>query len=217
MTHKVHPKAIRISSNQDWLSRWITKNNTAALLQEDFNIRRFLKNHLKEASIERIEIERTPGQAKILIYTARPGLVIGRGGEGIEEIKKKLAKAALKNNLTKEIKIDVVEIRDPWCSAQLAAEWAARQLERRVNHRRVMKQVLTKVMAKKEIQGAKIEISGRIEGSEIARRAWLKGGRLPKQTFRAIIDYGFDEARCTYGTLGVKVWLYKGEKSNFEF
>ncbi len=214
MTHKAHPKSLRIISNADWLSRWFAKKNTSALLQEDFNIRQFLKQNLKEAAIEKIEIERTPGQAKVLIYTARPGMVIGRGGESIEELRKKLIKYALKNSLIKDLKIEVVEVKDPWLSAQLAAEWAARQLEKRVNHRRVMKQVLAKVMSKKEVQGAKIEISGRIEGAEIARRTWIKEGKLPKQTFRAIIDYGFDEARCTYGTLGVKVWLYKGERKD---
>ena len=181
-------------------------------MEEDFRIRQYLKNKLKEASLEKVEIERSPGKINIIIYTARPGLVIGRAGKGLEILKNEIEKKILKSKNKIEIRFDVKEIRNPWSSAQLVAQWVAQRIEKRVPYRTVLKQALSKVQSYKEIEGAKIEVSGRLNGVTIARREWLQFGRLPRQTIRADIDYGFAQAFCTYGVIGVKVWIYKGEK-----
>ena len=148
------------------------------------------------------------GKVNIIISTARPGLIIGRGGEGVEALKKALEKFLEE----KEIRIEIREIRNPWLSAELAVQYIAQQIEKRVPCRRVIKQVLDKIMSQKEVKGARIEVAGRLGGSEIARRQWLKEGRLPRQTIRADIDYAQGGAYCTYGVVGIKVWIYKGEK-----
>lgn len=216
MAHKVHPKVFRIREVSDWDSRWITKKNFSKFLEEDLKIKEFLREKLLYAGLGRIEIERFPGKVNIIIETARPGLIIGRGGEGVEELRKTLEKKILipseKNIKKQELKIEIKEIRNPWLKASLASQWIAQQLEKRVRHRRVLKQSLEKIMANKEVKGARIELAGRLEGAEIARRVWLKKGRLPRQTLRADIDYATAEAYCTYGVIGVKVWIYKGEK-----
>ncbi len=238
MTHKVHPKAYRIKEIADWDSRGFYKR-TAENLEEDFRIREFLRKKLGKIGIEKIEIERFPGKLNIIISSARPGLIIGRGGEEIEILKKELVQKILKrfssvktlkdkekaflskelllkkeNNLRekKGIRIEVREIKNPWTSASLSAQWIAQQIEKRVRYRRVLKQAMNKISTNKEIKGVKIEISGRLNGAEIARREWLRKGRLPLQTIRADIDYAQTKAYCTYGVTGVKVWLYKGEK-----
>jgi small subunit ribosomal protein S3 len=209
MAHKVHPKIFRIRETKDWNSRWFSKKDFSDYLEEDFKIRKFLKKILKEASLEKIEIERFPGKINIIIETARPGLIIGRGGEGIEKIREKLGNIVKGK---KEIKIEIREIRDPWIRANFVSQWIASQLEKRIPYRRCLKQALDKIMTHKEIKGAKVEVSGRLDGIEIARREWLKKGQLPRQTIRADIDYGQAEAFCSYGVVGVKVWIYKGEK-----
>lgn len=248
MTHKVHPKIFRIKEITDWDSRGFYKN-PAECLEEDFNIRKFLWGKLARASVEKIEIERFPGKLNIIIHSARPGLIIGRSGEGVEQLKKTLEEKILKKNLSpvyeknpsknlrkegnktrafgarnislskkenlkekKEIRIEIREIKNPWTSASLVAQWVAQQIEKRVNYRRVLKQALSKISVNKEIQGARIELSGRLNGTEIARTQWLKIGRLPLQTIRSKIDYAKHEAYCTYGVIGIKIWLYKGEK-----
>ncbi len=263
MTHKVHPKAYRIRRINDWDSRGYYKD-PAKYLEEDFKIRKFLRKKLEKVGIERIEIERFPNKLNIIISSARPGLIIGRGGEGIEELKKelkktikidsrkwnisefledkrkkktkiktiteplsekrksenvassKLSKASLASAGDKsydpEIRIEIREIKDPWTSASLSAQWIAYRIEKRIHHRRVLKQALSKIMAHKEIKGARVEISGRLNGAEISRREWLKEGQLPLQTIRADIDYAKARAYCTYGVVGIKVWIYKGEK-----
>ena len=160
--------------------------------------------------MEKIEIERFPGKINIIISSARPGLIIGRGGGGIEELKKELEKEAIKEK--KEVKIEIREIKDPWASAVLTAQYVSQQIEKRIRFRRVLKQTLDKIMAAKGVQGARVEVAGRLDGVEIARTEWLKRGRLPRQTLRADIDYGQARAYCTYGVVGVKVWIYKGEK-----
>lgn len=216
MAHKVHPKIFRIKEIADWDSRWLSKKNFPQLLEEDFRIKNFLRKKLAQASLGKVEIERFPGKINIIIETARPGLIIGRGGEGVEELRKTLEQKILvpaKKDIKKqEIKIEIKEIRDPWSRASLVSQWIAQQLEKRVHHRRVLKQTLDKVMAHKEVKGVRVEVAGRLGGSEIARREWLKKGRLPRQTLRADIDYATCEAYCTYGVIGVKVWIYKGEK-----
>lgn len=216
MAHRVHPKVFRIKEIADWNSRWQSKKDFPRLLEEDFRIKEFLKEKLLQAGLGRIEIERFSGKINIIIETARPGLIIGRGGEGVEELKKLLERKILSSSIKvakkPELKIEIKEVRDPWTKSSLVSQWIAQQLEKRVHHRRVLKQALDKVMAHKEVEGARVEIAGRLGGSEIARREWLKRGRLPRQTLRADIDYGTAEAYCTYGVIGVKVWIYKGEK-----
>jgi len=213
MTHKVHPKAFRLREIQDWDSRWMNQKKFPEYLEEDFKIREFLENKLKDSAVANIEIERFPGKVNIIINSARPGLIIGRGGKGAEDLKKELDNILpLPKEGKREIKIEIREVRNPWASASLASQWVSQQLEKRISHRRAIKQALEKIMASKEVKGARIEVSGRLRGAEIARREWLKKGRLPRQTLRAIIDYAQSEAYCSYGVIGVKVWIYKGEK-----
>ncbi|HIC27806.1 MAG TPA: 30S ribosomal protein S3 [Gammaproteobacteria bacterium] len=207
MSHKVHPKIFRIRETKDWLSRWVEKRAYAKTLEEDFRIREFLGARLKEASIESIEIERFAGRLTVIISSGRPGLIIGRGGSGIEIIKKALQKFVS----VKDVRLEIREIKNPFESAALIAQSIAQQLEKRMPHRRIMKQTLQKVSATKGIEGVKLEVAGRLGGADIARREVLKDGRLPLQTQRAIIDYALAEAKTTYGIVGVKVWLYKGE------
>jgi len=210
MTHKVHPKVFRIKDSANWNTRWLMKKDFPKYLEEDFKIREFISKKLGKIGIERIEIERFSGKINIIIYSARPGLIIGRGGGGVEELKKDLVKKVVKEK--KELKIEIREVKDSWASASLAAQYIAQQIEKRTPFRRVLKQSLDKIMAAKGIQGARVEVAGRLDGAEIARTEWLKKGRLPKQTIRADIDYGQDRAHCTYGIVGVKVWIYKGER-----
>jgi len=212
MTHKVHPKAYRLREIKDWDSRWFDEKNLSKVLEEDFKIREFLKEKLGKIGIDKIEIERFPGKTTIIISSARPGLIIGRGGGGIEEIKKELERRVFKNKAKKDLKLEIKEIRDPWSSAALSAQWIVQQIEKRVPHRRVLKQSLEKIIASKTVKGARIELAGRLDGAEIARTAWLRKGKLPRQTLRADIDYAQDRAYCTYGVVGIKVWIYKGEK-----
>jgi small subunit ribosomal protein S3 len=219
MSHKVHPKAFRIKEMSDWQSAGFYNKNLPRFLEEDFWIRKILKERLKECGIEEIKIERFADKLNILIASSRPGLVIGRGGSGIEETKKHLQKQLLKKFKDKKfpvIKIEIKEIRDIWANPNLVAEWIAQRLQKRMNHRRVMKQVLSKISTMKAVKGARIELSGRLNGSEIARREWLKQGNLPRQTIRSDIRYAFGEARCSYGTIGIKVWIYLGEKFSKE-
>ena len=207
MSHKVHPKIFRIRETKDWLSRWVDKRAYAKVLEEDFRIREFLQARLKEALLESIEIERFPGRLTVIISSGRPGLIIGRGGSGIEIVKKALQKFVS----VKDVRLEIREIKNPLESAALIAQNVAQQLEKRMPHRRIMKQTIQKVIATKGIEGVKLEVAGRLGGADIARREVLKEGRLPLQTQRAIIDYALAEARTTYGAVGVKVWLYKGE------
>ncbi len=211
MSHKVHPKSFRLKDSQDWDSRWLSKKNLPQYLEEDFKIREFLEEKLKDSAVERIEIERFPGKVNVIVNSGRPGLIIGRGGKGAEELKQKIEKM-LASQEERELRIEIREIRNVWASASLASQWIAQQLEKRMPHRRVIKQAMEKIMTSKEVKGARIEVSGRLGGSEIARREWLKKGRLPRQTLRSIIDYKQGEAFCSYGVIGVKVWIYKGEK-----
>ncbi len=225
MAHKVHPKIFRIKETSDWSSRWLNKKKIPEYLEEDFRIREFLKKRLKEAALQGVEIERFSGEVKIIINSARPGLIIGRGGEGIEKLKKDLEKilnfgdSSFKKKLRgkkvleqKKLKLEVREIREPWSMASLACEWIAQQIEKRIHHRRILKRSIDKIMSSKGVEGARIEVAGRLMGAEIARREWLKKGRLPRQTIRAEIDYCHCEAHCVYGVVGVKVWIYKGDK-----
>jgi len=213
MTHRVHPKVFRIKEITDWDSRGFYRKNLPEYLEEDLKIRVFLRKKLGRIGVEKIEIERFPGKINIIISSARPGLIIGRGGGGVEELKRDLEvilKPAKKDK--RELKLEIKEIRDPWSSASLSAQWIAQQIERRIPHRRILKQVLDKILASRGVEGSRVEVAGRLGGAEIARREWLKRGRLPLQTIRANIDYATARAFCTYGVIGIKVWIYKGEK-----
>ena len=218
MSHKVHPKIYRIGHIENWNSRWFANKSFSKQLEEDFRIRQYLEKKLEEASLGKVEIERSVGKINIIIYTARPGLVIGRAGKGLEILKKEMKKLIFSNDtgLSKtklEIQFDVKEIRNPWTDAQLISKWVAQRIEKRVPYRTVLKQALAKIQAyKSEVKGARVEVSGRLNGVTIARKEWLQYGKLPRQTIRANIEYGFSRAHCSYGTIGVKVWLYKGEK-----
>ncbi len=212
MSHKVHPKAHRIRRIGDWDTRGYYKDH-AEYLEEDFNIREYLNKKLKSVGIEKIEIERYATKINIIISSARPGLIIGRGGEGVEQLKKELEKKLIKIRTDKqELRIEIREIKDLWTSAILSGQFIAQQIEKRMPYRRALKQSLSKIMSHKEIKGARIQVSGRLNGSEIARREWVGEGQLPRQTIRADIDYALVEANCSYGVIGIKVWIYKGEK-----
>jgi len=213
MSHKVHPKSFRLGKLADWNSRWFDRKKFPEYLEEDFKIRELLKKKIGKLGLEKIEIERFPGKLNIIVFSARPGLIIGRGGSGVEELKKELESKVFKNNKTKkEVRLEIREVKDIWSSATLSAQYIAQQIERRVHFRRVLKQALSKIVLSRQVKGARIEVAGRLNGIEIARREWLQKGRLPRQTLRADIDFAQTQAYCTYGTIGIKVWIYKGEK-----
>ncbi len=206
MGQKVNPIGLRIGITRTWDSRWFAKNDFPALVHEDHKIRRYIKDRLKHAGISKIEIERAANKVRLIIHTARPGIVIGKKGAEIEALKKALER------LTdgKEIHIDIQEVRRPELDAQLVAENIALQLERRVSFRRAMKRAVGLAM-RFGAQGIRVQCAGRLGGAEIARREWYREGRVPLHTLRADIDYGFAEAITKYGVIGVKVWIFKGE------
>jgi len=208
MAQKISPKSYRLGISENWDSRWFDLKNTKKLLEEDYKIRRFVLKQAKTAKIENIEIERKAKDIKVIIKTARPGLLIGRQGIGIENLSAGLKKLLKTNN---KINIVVEEVKHPESSASIVAQNIAEDIEKRISYRRVLKQHLSKIIQHKEVLGAKVMASGRLDGIEIARDQWLKEGRLPLTTLRANIDYGFSEAHCTYGVVGIKVWIYKGE------
>lgn len=206
MGQKVNPHGLRVGVIKDWDSKWYAdKKNFADLLLEDHDIREFVKKRLYAAGIAKIEIERAANRVKISIYTAKPGMVIGRGGAGVEELRKELEKLT-----GKSIVLNVEEVKNQDLNAQLVAENIAEALERRVAFRRAMKQSIQRTMRQGAL-GIKTSVSGRLGGADMARTEGYSEGTIPLQTLRADIDYGFAEADTTYGKLGVKVWLYKGE------
>jgi small subunit ribosomal protein S3 len=205
MGQKVHPYGFRLGFNKNWRSRWFSKKEYPAFVFEDSKIRKYVKKALFHAGIADIEIERAGGKVRLILSTARPGIVIGRKGVEIEKLR-----AELRGQFQREFSIEVNEIRRPETNAQLVAENIAMQLERRVAFRRAMKRTVS--MARKfGAEGIKVSCAGRLAGAEIARTEWYREGRVPLQTLRADIDYGFAEASTTYGIIGVKVWIYKGE------
>ncbi len=215
MSHRVHPKSFRIKGTEDWNIRGFYGKKMPQFLQEDFLIKDFLRKKLAEASIANIEIEHSASKLNIIIETARPGIIIGRGGSGVEILKQMIKQKMLgirKDDTKIEIKIEIKEIKNPWISAPLVAQFASQQIEKRVPFRQVLKRSIERVMSNKEVKGIRIELSGRLNGVEIARKEWLRQGRLPRNTIRADIDYSQTEAHCTYGAIGVKVWIYKGDK-----
>jgi len=209
MGQKVNPIGIRLGITRDWTSRWYanTRNYPAYILQ-DWQVRGFLKKKLAEASVSRIHIERAARRANITISTARPGVVIGKKGEDIERLRGEVAK--MMGMAVQDVRLNITEIRKPELDAQLVAEGIAQQIERRVMFRRAMKRAVMNTMRSGAL-GVKVRVSGRLNGSEIARTESSREGRVPLHTFRAEIDYGLAEARTTYGVIGVKVWVFKGE------
>ena len=208
MGQKISPTSFRIGINKDWASRWFGHRKYVSYLKDDVAVRDFLGKKLKNTAVDRIEIERGTDTLNILIHTARPGLIIGRGGTGVEELK-----SSIRDLLKKKVgvRIEIQEIKSPEASAAIMAESIVDQIEKRIPFRRVMKQTLSKIMASKDVKGAKIQIGGRLDGAEIARSEHLEEGSLPLQTIRADIDFARATAITTYGTIGVKVWIYKGE------
>lgn len=207
MGQKVNPHGLRVGINQDWDSRWFAgKDEFSKFLKEDHDIRVFLKNKLAQSGIPKIEIERYGEKIKLDIFTSKPGIVIGKGGAGIEELK-----SDVKNLIGKEPFINIIEIKNPDADAQLVAENIAQALERRIAFRRAMKQSMQRTMRTRFVKGIKVKTSGRLGGAEMARVEGYSEGNVPLHTLRADIDYGFAEANTTYGKIGVKVWIYKGE------
>ena len=207
MGQKVNPNGFRVGVIKDWNTRWYaSKKDFADFLVEDHKIRDFVKKKYYQASISRIEIDRAAGKITVSIFTARPGLLIGKGGTGIEVIKEDVKKA-----VGKDVSVNIMEIRDPDADAQLVAENIASQLEKRISFRRAMKQSMGRAMQKNSVKGIKLMVSGRLGGAEIARSEGYHDGSIPLQTMRADIQYGFAEAKTTYGRIGCKVWIYKGE------
>lgn len=221
MTHKVHPLGYRLSITKDWRSRWFDLKRYPQNVKEDYLIRNYIEIKYKNAGIENIEIERFVSRLLVIIYTSRPGILIGRGGATMEEIKRDIMKLLVKakgiRDIDKakqfgELRLEVREIRDVEKYAKLVALGVAEQLERRLPFRRIIKRTLDQVLTNKEVQGVKILIKGRLNGADMARSEFVKSGRLPLQTLRADIDYAQVNAMTNYGVIGVKVWIYRGEK-----
>jgi len=203
---KVDPRGLRLGIIRDWDARWFAgKKELASLVHEDVNLRRYVKQRFFSAGVSRVEIERAGGRIRLTIHTARPGMLIGKGGQEVENLRKDL-----EARTGRHVQVNIVEVKNADIDATLVAENVAYQLERRVSFRRAMKQALQRAM-RGGAQGIKIAVSGRIGGAEIARTEWTAEGKIPLHTLRADIDFGFAEAKTTYGRLGVKVWVYKGD------
>jgi small subunit ribosomal protein S3 len=209
MGQKVNPVGIRLGITRDWVSKWYAgKKQFPAHVHTDFRVREFLKAKLADASVSRVQIERAAKRVNITIQTARPGIVIGKKGEDIEKLRAETAK--MLKLPPQDVRLNIAEIRKPELDAQLVADGIAQQIEKRVMFRRAMKRAVMSTMRSGAL-GVKVRLSGRLNGSEIARTEWAREGRVPLHTFRADIDYGLGEAKTTYGVIGVKVWIFKGE------
>lgn len=205
MGQKVHPTGIRLGITSDWNSKWYAKNDYGKLVNEDINLRKYVKNKLRKAAVSKIQIDRPAKNARVTIHSARPGVIIGKKGGGIDLMKHEMSKM-----LGIPVHVNISEIRKPELDSTLVAESVAQQLESRVMFRRAMKRAVTTAM-RSGAQGVKICVGGRLGGAEIARSEWYREGRVPLHTFKADIDYGTAEAHTTYGIIGVKVWIFKGE------
>ncbi len=211
MGQKVHPISFRTGVVYTWKSKWFSRRNYRHFLTEDIRIRKWLKNKLRGASVAKFEIERSPASINVIIHTAKPGLIIGRGGAQVEELKKEIKERFLKVN--QNIQINIQEVAKGFLSANVVAENMALEIEKRMPFRRVMKQAIDQVM-KAGALGVKVQMAGRLNGAEIARTETLSAGTVPLQTLRAEVDFGRTIARTTYGGIGIKVWIYKGEVFN---
>jgi small subunit ribosomal protein S3 len=217
MSHKVHPIGYRLGTNANWSSRWFDLKNFPLKLAQDIAIRALLTKKLRNAGLERVEIERTGNNLSVIIHTSRPGLVIGRSGAGAEMLQRDIERVlgALHEELGAVIptlRIEAREVRNPESFASLVGLNVAEQIERRMPFRRVLKRAMERIMMNKEVKGARIAIAGRLGGAEMARRERIQEGRLPRNTLRSNIDFSLQEAYTTYGVIGIKVWIYKGQK-----
>ena len=209
MGQKISPTSLRLGINKDWASRWFGGRKYTDYLKDDLRVRQFLTKKLKNMGIDRVELERGTDALNVIIFTSRPGFLIGRGGTGAEELKEKIQRL-MKDKIS--IRLEIQEIKNPELSAKVMAESAVEQVEKRIPYRRILKQTVSKIMANRQVKGVKIMMGGRLDGAEIARSEHLEEGNLPLQTLRADIDFAKDTAMTTYGTVGIKVWIYKGEK-----
>jgi len=212
MTNRVHPKVFRIKGIEDWSSQWFSRKKYRDFLEQDYIIREFIKKQLKSAAVDEVIVKRSANSIQIVIKAGRPGIIIGRGGTGIQDLKRDLIQRVFKGKIKGlDIKIDVEEIPRSETQAAIVAQGIAEQLERRMPFRRIMKQTIEKVMQSPEVKGIKIQVSGRLNGAEMARSEWLMKGKLPLQNLRANINYVQNNAYTIYGVIGIKVWIYKGE------
>ena len=213
MSHAVHPYSFRLGLLRDWKSHWFNLKKYPQFLKSDILLIEWLEKKLRGMYVADIEIERTAGVFHLIIKTARPGLIIGRRGEGAEKLKKEIRQFFIKNKLeiSPEFKLTIEEVRSPEAHARILAQMIAENLQKRLPFRRVMKQAIEKAMANKEVKGIKIALSGRLGGAEMSRREWLMRGQIPLQNLRADIDFARERARLPYGDIGIKVWIYKGE------
>jgi small subunit ribosomal protein S3 len=214
MSHTVHPYSHRLGILRDWKSRWFGVNKKFRdFLKGDVVIRNFLAKRLRGMYVSGVDIERSEKSLRVVIRTSRPGMIIGRSGEGVVKLKDDLAKLIEKKNLpqSKELRVDVEEVRSPESNAAIVAQMVAEALEKRMSFRRVMKQTVEKVMANRDVKGVRIALSGRLGGADMARYEELKKGRIPLQTLRADIDFAREKAHMTYGDIGIKVWIYRGD------
>lgn len=216
MTHVVHPYSHRLGIIRDWKSRWFGKNTAHYVdyLRADILVRAWLTKRLRGMYVSVVEIERSEKQYRIAIHTSRPGMIIGRGGDGIDKLRAALKKemARLKIVVPQDVKLDIVEVANPEADAAIVAAMVAEGIEKRLPFRRVLKTTIEKVMANRDVSGARIAVSGRLGGAEMARREQIKRGGIPLQTLRADIDFARDKAYMTYGVIGIKVWIYRGMK-----
>lgn len=218
MTHRVHPYIFRINQLYPWKSRWFNLKKFREYLREDTFLREWLEDRLRSAHIKSVEIERSPNTLHIIIKTSRPGILIGRGGEGAEKLKQDIQGRLIKVwkrfkviPEKRDIKLTIEEVRFPETHSAIAAQMIVEEIEKRIQFRRVMKQALEKISSAKDVKGVKISLKGRLDGAEMARYEWAKKGRIPLQTIRADVDYAEKTARTKYGSIGVKVWIYKGD------
>jgi small subunit ribosomal protein S3 len=215
MSHSVHPYAHRLGVIRDWKSRWFSENKSyRTSLKIDLLIRQFLVKELRSFYLADIQIERNRKTLRVTVKTSRPGMIIGRSGDGIAKLSQKILDLLKKNKIElvgQELKLDIEEVKSPEANASIVAMMVAEGLEKRLPFRRVLKQTLEKVLASKEVKGAKIKLSGRLGGAEMARQEDLKKGQIPLQTLRADIDFAREKAHMTYGDIGIKVWIYKGQ------
>lgn len=205
MGHKVHPTGFRLGYTKTWTAKWYADKEYASLLKEDISLRRAIRQRFRDAGVARVEIERSVNQVSVTIHTAKPGVVIGKGGAKVEELRRSLARVT-----GKQVKVNIIEVRYPEVDAQLISDSIAQQLERRVSFRKVMKQAVQRAI-KAGAKGVRVMVAGRLGGAEMARREWEREGRVPLHTLRADIEFGRSTAVTTYGTIGVKAWIYKGD------
>jgi len=208
MGKKINPFLYRLGIIRDWKSKWFNTSKYSQYLRNDVELREFLRKRLSKAALEDVIIERSSNNVTVNIYSARPGIIIGRGGAEVEELRKEVSKK-IKEKI--EVKVNIIEVRNPETSAELVAQIIAEQIERRTPFRRTIKKSIERTMQNKQVKGIKVAIAGRLDGAEMARTEWLSEGKIPLQTLRADIDFAKHNAHTTYGVVGIKVWIYKGE------